>query len=188
MPLYSLDKHVTTPASGRYWVAPTATVIGNVDIREDASIWFGTVIRGDNEPIVVGMRSNIQEGCVLHTDPGFPMTIGADCTIGHMVMLHGCTVEDGALVGIGSIVLNGAKIGAGALVGANTLIPEGKVIPPRSLVVGSPGRVVRELSDAEVAGIKATAGRYVENWQRFRRKMREQLETPGTPPGEDLTA
>lgn len=176
MPLYELDETVRTPESGRYWVAPNATVIGNVDIREDASIWFGTVIRGDNERIVVGERSNIQESCVFHTDPGFPMTIGQDCTIGHMVMLHGCTVGNGALVGIGSIVLNGAVIGEGALIGANTLIPEGKVIPPRTLVVGSPGRVVRELSDAEVADVKATAGRYVENWQRFKEKLKKQSE------------
>lgn len=176
MPLYELGETVRTPESGRYWVAPNATVIGNVDIREDASIWFGTVIRGDNELIVVGERSNIQESCVLHTDPGFPMTIGQDCTIGHMVMLHGCTVGNGALVGIGSIVLNGAVIGEGALIGANTLIPEGKVIPPRTLVVGSPGRVVRELSNAEVADVKATAGRYVENWQRFKEKLKKQSE------------
>lgn len=175
MPLYALDKEVRTPASGRYWVAPTATVIGNVDIREDASIWFNTVIRGDNEPIVIGERSNIQEGCVLHTDPGYPMTLEADCTIGHMVMLHGCTVEEGALVGIGSIVLNGARIGAGSLVGANTLIPEGKVIPPRSLVVGSPGRVVRELTHEQVAGVRATASRYVDNWQRFKEKLKAQV-------------
>ncbi len=174
MPLYSLDAKVRTPPSGRYWVAPTATVIGNVDIREDASIWFNTVIRGDNEEIVVGERSNIQEGCVLHTDPGFPMTIGTECTIGHMVMLHGCTIGDGALVGIGSIVLNGARIGEGALIGANTLIPEGKEIPPRTLVVGSPGRVVRELSDEQVADVRATAGRYVANWQRFKARLAPQ--------------
>ena len=176
MPLYSLDAEVRTPENGRYWVAPNATVIGNVDIREDASVWFNTVIRGDNEPIIVGEGSNIQEGCVLHTDPGYPMTIGRDCTIGHMVMLHGCTVEDGALVGIGSIVLNGAVIGEGSLIGANTLIPEGKVIPPGSLVVGSPGRVVRQLSDEAIAGVRATAGRYVENWQRFKAKLCPQSE------------
>ncbi|MBU2581247.1 MAG: gamma carbonic anhydrase family protein [Alphaproteobacteria bacterium] len=174
MPLYSLDADVKTPASGRYWVAPNATVVGNVDIHEDASIWFGTVIRGDNEPIVIGQRVNIQENCVLHTDPGYPMTIHPDCTIGHMVMLHGCTIEPGALVGIGSIILNGAVIGAGSLVGANTLIPEGKVIPPRSLVVGSPGRIVRQLTDEQVAEVKATAGRYVANWQRFKEQLRPQ--------------
>ncbi|KUO68801.1 MAG: gamma carbonic anhydrase family protein [Alphaproteobacteria bacterium BRH_c36] len=174
MPLYALDAEVKTPANGRYWVAPTATVIGNVDIREDASVWFGTVIRGDNEPIVLGERVNIQENCVLHTDPGYPMTIHPDCTIGHIVMLHGCTVEPGALVGIGSIVLNGAVIGEGSLIGANSLIPEGKVIPPRSLVVGSPGRIIRELTAEQVAEVKATAGRYVQNWQRFRGKLRAQ--------------
>ncbi|MBU1209762.1 MAG: gamma carbonic anhydrase family protein [Alphaproteobacteria bacterium] len=174
MPLYALDAEVKTPANGRYWVAPNATVIGNVDIREDASVWFGTVIRGDNEAIVLGERVNIQENCVLHTDPGYPMTIHPDCTIGHMVMLHGCTVGPGALVGIGSIVLNGAVIGEGSLIGANSLIPEGKVIPPRSLVVGSPGRVVRELTAEQVAEVKATAGRYVQNWQRFKDKLRAQ--------------
>ncbi|MCH9809350.1 MAG: gamma carbonic anhydrase family protein [Alphaproteobacteria bacterium] len=176
MPLYALDQTVTTPDNGRYWVAPNAAVIGNVEICEDASVWFGSVIRGDNERIVIGERSNIQEGCVLHTDPGFPMTIAADCTIGHMVMLHGCTIGHGALVGIGSIVLNGAVIGEGSLIGANSLIPEGKVIPPRSLVMGSPGKVVRELTPEAVAGVKATAGRYVENWQRFKATLTLQSE------------
>ncbi|MEQ8825750.1 MAG: gamma carbonic anhydrase family protein [Filomicrobium sp.] len=174
MPLYSLDEEVRTPANGRYWVAPTATVIGNVDIREDASIWFNTVIRGDNEPIIIGEASNIQEGCVLHTDPGYPMTIGRECTVGHMVMLHGCTIGDGALVGIGSIVLNGAVIGEGSLIGANSLIPEGKVIPPGSLVMGSPGRVVRELTPDAIENVRATAGRYVQNWQRFAEKLKPQ--------------
>lgn len=174
MPLYALDEEVKTPSNGRYWVAPNATVIGNVEIREDASVWFGTVIRGDNEPIVLGERSNVQENCVLHTDPGYPMTIHTDCTIGHMVMLHGCTIGSGALIGIGSIILNGAVIGEGTLVGANTLIPEGKVIPPRSLVVGSPGKVVRELTDEQVAGVKAASARYVANWQRYQQKLRLQ--------------
>lgn len=178
MPLYTIgEKKVQTPANGRYWVAPNATVIGNVDIREDASIWFGTVIRGDNEPVVIGERSNIQEGCVLHTDPGYPMHIAPDCTIGHMVMLHGCTIHPGSLIGIGSIILNGVEIGEGSLIGANTLIPEGKTIPPRSLVFGSPGRVVRELSEDDVADVKATAGRYVENWQRFKQQLQPQVET-----------
>ena len=178
MPLYALDDMtVTTPTNGRYWVAPNATVIGNVDIREDASVWFGTVIRGDNESIVIGERSNIQEACVLHTDPGYPMTIAPDCTIGHMVMLHGCTIHPGSLIGIGSILLNGVEIGEGSLIGANTLIPEGKTIPPRSLVVGSPGRVVRELSEEDVVNVKATAGRYVSNWQRFKTEMQPQPES-----------
>ena len=178
MPLYALDDMtVTTPTNGRYWVAPNATVIGNVDIREDASVWFGTVIRGDNESIVIGERSNIQEACVLHTDPGYPMTIAPDCTIGHMVMLHGCTIHPGSLIGIGSILLNGVEIGEGSLIGANTLIPEGKAIPPRSLVVGSPGRVVRELSEEDVVNVKATAGRYVSNWQRFKAQLQPQPES-----------
>ncbi len=168
MTLYRLgDVRVRTPASGRYWVAPNAVVLGNVEICENASVWFGTVIRGDNELIRIGARSNVQDGCVLHTDPGFPMSIGEDCTIGHMVMLHGCTIGRGSLVGIGSIILNGARIGEECLIGANTLIAEGKDIPPRSMVLGSPGRIVRQLTDDDVARFGGAAGRYVENWQRF---------------------
>ena len=125
MTCFSLDgTGVRTPANGRFWIAPNAVVIGNVELEEDASVWFGTSIRGDNEPIRIGARSNIQEGCVLHTDPGFPMTIGPDVTVGHMVMLHGCTIGARALIGIGSIILNGAEIGEGSLVGVNTLVPE----------------------------------------------------------------
>ncbi|MCB1519777.1 MAG: gamma carbonic anhydrase family protein [Hyphomicrobiaceae bacterium] len=169
MTLYALDDvHVRTPSSGRFWVAPNAVVLGNVVIEDDASVWFGAVIRGDNEEIRLGARSNIQDGCVLHTDPGFPMTIGPDVTIGHMVMLHGCRIGARSLVGIGSIVLNGADIGEGCLIGANTLIPEGKVIPPFSMVLGSPGRVVRQLSEDDVVAMSGAAGRYVENWQRFK--------------------
>jgi carbonic anhydrase/acetyltransferase-like protein (isoleucine patch superfamily) len=168
MPLYQLDdQRVKLPPNGRAWVAPNATVLGNVSIEEDASVWFNAVLRGDNEPIIVGQRSNIQDGCVLHTDPGFPMTIGPDCTIGHMVMLHGCTIGAGSLIGIGAIVLNGAKIGAGCLIGAGSLIGEGKEIPPGSLVFGSPGKVVRQLTDADMTRMREGAMRYVENWQRF---------------------
>lgn len=175
MPCYELDDiRVRTPANGRFWIAPTATVIGNVVLEEDVSVWFGTSIRGDNEEIRIGARSNIQEGCVLHTDPGFPMTIEEDVTVGHMVMLHGCKIGARALIGIGSIILNGAEIGEGTLVGANTLIPEGKKIPPRSMVLGSPGRVVRELSEEDVARISAAAGRYVENWQRYKAGLKQQ--------------
>lgn len=159
---------VRTPANGRYWIAPNAVVLGNVVLEEDASIWFGSVLRGDNEEICIGERSNIQDGCVLHTDPGYPMRIGPDVTVGHMVMLHGCTVGARSLIGIGSIILNGAVIGEGSLVGANTLIPEGKVIPPRSMVLGSPGRVIKELSEEDVARFSAAAGRYVQNWQRYK--------------------
>jgi carbonic anhydrase/acetyltransferase-like protein (isoleucine patch superfamily) len=175
MALYELDgAGVTTPGEGRFWVAPTAVLIGKVILEEDASVWFGSVIRGDNEPIRVGARSNVQEGCVLHTDPGFPLTIGEDCTIGHMVMLHGCTIGRGSLIGIGSILLNGATIGEECLVGANTLIPEGKVIPPRSMVLGSPGKIVRQLSDEDVARFGGAAGRYVKNWKRFAAGLKPQ--------------
>jgi carbonic anhydrase/acetyltransferase-like protein (isoleucine patch superfamily) len=168
MPLYNLDgESVRTPASGHFWVAPTAVLLGKVHLEEDASIWFGAVLRGDNELITVGARSNVQDGCVLHTDPGFPLTIAEDCTIGHMAMLHGCTIGRGSLIGIGSVVLNGAKIGAECVIGANALVPEGKEIPPRSMVLGSPGKVVRELSDDEVARFGGAAKRYVTNYKRF---------------------
>ncbi len=169
MTTYSLDGvGIRTPASGRFWVAPNAVVLGNVVMEEDASVWFGAVVRGDNEEIRIGARSNVQDGSVLHTDPGFPMHIEPDCTIGHMVMLHGCRIGARSLIGIGSIILNGAVIGEGSLVGANTLIPEGKVIPPRSMVLGSPGRVVKQFTDEDVARFSAAAGRYVQNWQRFK--------------------
>jgi carbonic anhydrase/acetyltransferase-like protein (isoleucine patch superfamily) len=169
MTTYSLDGvGVRTPASGRFWVAPNAVVLGNVVMEEDASVWFGAVVRGDNEEIRIGARSNVQDGSVLHTDPGFPMHIEPDCTIGHMVMLHGCRIGARSLIGIGSIILNGAVIGEGSLIGANTLIPEGKVIPPRSMVLGSPGRVVKQFTDEDVARFSAAAGRYVQNWQRFK--------------------
>lgn len=168
MSLYELDGiGVTTPGEGRCWVAPTAVVIGKVILEEDSSVWFGTVIRGDNEPIRIGARSNVQEGCVLHTDPGFPLTVGPDCTVGHMVMLHGCTIGRGSLIGIGSIILNGAKIGEECLVGANTLIAEGKEIPPRSMVLGSPGKIIRQLTDEDVKRFAGAAQRYVANWKRF---------------------
>lgn len=168
MVTYALDDvRVRTPADGRYWIAPNAVVLGNVVLEQDASVWFGAVIRGDNEEIRIGARSNVQDGCVLHTDPGFPMTIGPDCTVGHMVMLHGCRIGARSLIGIGSIILNGADIGEGCLIGANTLIPEGKVIPARSMVLGSPGKIVRELSQEDVARFSGAAGRYVANWQRF---------------------
>jgi carbonic anhydrase/acetyltransferase-like protein (isoleucine patch superfamily) len=165
------DAHVLMPKSGRAWVAPNAVALGKVELCEDASVWFGAVLRGDNELIRVGARSNVQDGCVLHTDPGFPLDIGEDCTIGHMVMLHGCTIGSGSLIGIGSIVLNGAKIGEGCLVGANTLITEGKEFPPRSMILGSPGKVVRELSAEESERLKVSAGRYVANWKRYAQSL-----------------
>ena len=175
MALYELDGvRVEVPASGRFYVAPNAVVLGKVILEEDATVWFGAILRGDNEPIRIGARSNVQDGSVLHTDPGFPLTIGEDCTIGHMVMLHGCSIGRGSLVGIGSILLNGVQIGEECLIGANTLIPEGKVIPPRSMVLGSPGKIVRELSDADVMRFRGAAGRYVANGRRYASGLKPQ--------------
>ncbi len=170
--LYALDGVVPIlPESGNYWIAPGATVIGNVQIGEGVSIWFGTVIRGDNERITIGDRSNIQENCVLHTDPGFPMTIGQDCTIGHLAMLHGCTIGDSALVGMGATVLNGASIGAGALLGATALLTEGKVIPDRMLAVGAPAKAIRPRSADDLEGQIATATHYMHRMERYRRGL-----------------
>jgi carbonic anhydrase/acetyltransferase-like protein (isoleucine patch superfamily) len=172
MVLFALDGvRVQTPGEGKYWVAPNATVIGNVHIAEDVSIWFNTVIRADNEPIRIGARSNVQEGCVLHTDPGFPMTIGPDCTVGHMVMLHGCTIGRGSLVGIGAIILNGAMIGEECLIGAHALIPEGREVPARSLVLGAPGKIVRPVTDNDLARMQSAVTTYMRNWRRFSAKM-----------------
>jgi carbonic anhydrase/acetyltransferase-like protein (isoleucine patch superfamily) len=153
------------------WIATNATVIGDVRLAANASIWWNAVLRGDNDPISIGENSNIQDGSVLHTDEGVPMNIGANVTVGHLVMLHGCTVGDGSLIGIGSIVLNRAVIGRSSIVGANTLIPEGKVYPDRVLIVGSPGKVVRELTDEEVARLQASATHYVENARRYQRQL-----------------
>lgn len=167
MPIYRLDDKIPQLAP-TVWVAPTATIIGDVHLAENVSIWWNAVLRGDNDPIVIGENTNIQDGSVLHTDVGVPMTLGRDVTVGHLVMLHGCTVGDGSLVGIKSVILNGAVIGKNCLIGANTLIPEGKVIPDRSLVMGSPGKVVRELSDVQIARIVHAAAHYVQNAQRYR--------------------
>lgn len=160
------------PAEGEYWIAPNAVVVGRVILKRNASVWFGATLRGDNDPIIVGENSNIQDGSVLHTDTGSPLTIGDNVTVGHMVMLHGCTIGDNSLVGIGSIVLNGARIGRNCLIGANCLITEGKEIPDNSLVMGAPGKVVREISDAQVLTLKGSAAHYVENWRRYVREMR----------------
>jgi carbonic anhydrase/acetyltransferase-like protein (isoleucine patch superfamily) len=173
MPLYELDGHrVVVPASGRFWVAETAVMVGRVVIEEDASVWFGAVVRGDNEPIVIGERANVQDGCVLHTDPGFPLTIGAEATIGHGVVLHGCAIGRGALIGMGAIVLNGARIGEECLVGAGSLIPEGKEVPPRSVVRGSPGKVVREVTERDLAVMRGGVLTYIERWQAYARGLR----------------
>jgi len=175
MALFELEGHrVKTPESGRFWVAPNAVVVGKVELGEESSVWYNCVLRGDNEPIIIGAGSNIQEGTVLHTDPGFPMTIGENVTVGHMCMLHGCTIGAGALIGIGSIILNGAKIGENCLIGAHALVPEGKVIPPRSVVMGSPGKIVRELSDADIARMTRASEFYVGNWKRFATQLKPQ--------------
>jgi carbonic anhydrase/acetyltransferase-like protein (isoleucine patch superfamily) len=167
MPVYAIgDKRPQIDES--VWIAPNAIVIGDVRLGRNVSIWWNAVLRGDNDPIVIGDNTNIQDGSVLHTDIGVGMTIGADVTVGHMVMLHGCTIGDGSLIGIGAIVLNHAEIGRECLIGANALVPEGKSIPDRSLVVGSPGRVVRELRDADVAMIRAGNHHYIEHMQHYR--------------------
>jgi carbonic anhydrase/acetyltransferase-like protein (isoleucine patch superfamily) len=169
MPIFTLDQRTPEfPESGEYWVAPNATLIGDIRLRDEASIWFGAILRGDNEPITVGARSNVQDGCVFHTDMGFPLTIGMDCTIGHNAILHGCTIKDNALIGMGATVLNGAVIGSNCIVGANALISEGKEIPDNSLVVGVPGRIVRTLPEQAAEDIRKSAAGYVRNWRRFK--------------------
>jgi carbonic anhydrase/acetyltransferase-like protein (isoleucine patch superfamily) len=158
----------TLPEDGEYWIAPNAVVVGNVILRKNASVWFGAVLRGDNEAIEVGENSNVQDNSVLHTDMGSPLVIGANVTVGHQVMLHGCTIGEGSLIGIGSVILNGAKIGRQCIIGANSLITEGKEIPDRSLVMGSPGKVVRTLEPAQAEAIAGGAMHYVANWKRFK--------------------
>jgi carbonic anhydrase/acetyltransferase-like protein (isoleucine patch superfamily) len=168
MPIYSLDGvEPILPADGRYWIAPDAHVIGRVRLGTDVSVWFGSVLRGDNELIDLGDRTNVQEGCMFHTDLGFPMTIGADCTIGHHAILHGCTVADNALIGMGATVLNGARIGRNSIVGANALVTEGKEFPDNSLIVGAPAKAIRTLDEAAVERLRETALHYVQNFNRF---------------------
>ena len=153
--------------SGDNWVAPNANVIGDVTLEKNTSIWFNATLRGDIENIYVGEGSNIQDGSVLHTDPGYPLKIGKNVTVGHLVMLHGCTIGDNSLIGIGAVILNNAKIGNNCVIGAKSLITENKEIPDNSLVVGSPGRVIRKVTDEEVKAIKENAIRYQENWKKY---------------------
>lgn len=167
MTLYALDG-VTPQISEDSWVAPDANLIGDVVLEAGASVWFGATLRGDNEVIRVGAGSNIQENSVLHTDMGYPLTIGAGCTIGHKAMLHGCTIGENSLIGMGATVLNGAKIGKNCLIGANALITEGKEIPDGSLVMGAPGKVVRQLDDAAIEGLRKSAEGYQNNMRRFK--------------------
>lgn len=173
MTLFALDDlQPKTPENGDFWVAPDANVIGNVTLEEAVSIWFGCTIRGDNEPITIGLGSNVQENTVMHSDPGYPLTIGQGCTVGHKAMLHGCTIGDNTLIGMGATVLNGAKIGKNCLIGANALITEGKEIPDGSLVMGSPGKVVRQLDDAAIEKLRWSAKHYQDNMRRFRDGLR----------------
>ena len=166
--IYELDgDRPELPEAGRYWIAPNATVIGKVRLKLDASIWFGAVLRGDNEWIELGERSQIQDNATLHTDPGFPLTIGKACVIGHNVVLHGCTVGDHSLIGMGAILLNGARIGAHSIVGAGALVTEGKSFPDHALIVGSPARVVRELDEKAAGLIAAGADIYVRRWRNY---------------------
>lgn len=170
MTLYALGER-RPELRGEAWVAETAAVIGNVLIEDGASVWFNAVIRGDNELITLGRGSNVQDGAVLHTDPGYPLTLTADVLVGHQAMLHGCTIGEGSLIGIQAIVLNGAVIGRECLIGAGALIPEGKVIPDRSLVLGSPGKVVRQLTDQEAAFIRLGCVQYTERARRYKREL-----------------
>jgi carbonic anhydrase/acetyltransferase-like protein (isoleucine patch superfamily) len=168
MAIYKLgDVTPILPGEGQYWVAPDAQVMGNIELKHQASVWFGAVLRGDNERITIGENSNVQDASVLHTDMGYPLTLGKNVTIGHKVMLHGCTIGDNSLIGIGSIILNGAKIGKNCLIGANSLITENKEIPDNSVVMGSPGKIVRQLSEEEGGALKLSADHYVENWKRY---------------------
>lgn len=174
MPIYELEGIAPElPEDGNYWVAPDAHVIGRVKLGSDVGIWFGAVIRGDNEPIVVGDRTNIQEGATLHTDPGFPLTVGTGCTIGHQAIVHSCTLGDNVLVGMGATILNGAKIGANSLVGANALVTEGKEFPEGSLIVGAPAKAVRALDEATIEKLRRSAQNYAANFKRFKASCRK---------------
>ena len=173
MAIYALgDWAPELPADNDYWVAPNATLIGHVRLRKDASVWFGAVLRGDNDWIELGEGSNIQDNSVVHTDPGQPTVIGANVTVGHNVILHSATVGDNSLIGMGSILLNRCKVGRNCLIGAGTMLTEGKEIPDNSMVVGSPGRVIRELSEAQRAILKMSSAVYVQNYRRFRETLK----------------
>ena len=173
MPIYQLDDlRADLPEEGRYWIAETAVLIGRVRLKPDSSVWWGAVLRGDNEWIELGERSQIQDNSTLHTDPGFPLTIGDDCVIGHNVVLHGCTIASNSLVGMGAIVLNGARIGQNCLVGAGALITEGKAFADNSLIVGAPARAVRSLDDKAKQEIARGADIYVRRWQHYAQALK----------------
>ena len=173
MPIYELDGQAPEfPGEGNYWIAETATLIGRVRLKKDASIWFGAVLRGDNEWIELGERSQIQDNATLHTDPGFPLTIGVDCVIGHNVILHGCTVGDESLIGMGAIMLNGSQVGRNCLVGAGAMITDGKTFPDNSLIVGAPARVIRTLDEKAADMIRRGADIYVRRWQQYEKVLK----------------
>lgn len=172
MALYELDGDAPKLHPTAY-VADSAEVIGRVEMAEGSSVWFGAILRGDNEWMHIGKGANVQDGSVLHSDPGFPLTLGENVTIGHMVMLHGCTVGDGSLIGIGAVVLNGAKIGRNCIVGAGSLVPEGKEYPDDSLILGSPAKVVRELSPEQAGRVAHAAAHYVHNAERYRKGLKK---------------
>ena len=174
MPIYALDDATPElPPEGDYWVAPNAVLIGKVRLLKGASIWWGCVLRGDQDWITVGENSNIQDNSVIHVDPGQPVTIGANCTVGHRVIVHSCTVEDGSLIGMGSTLLNRSRIGKYCLVGANSLVTEGKEFPDGSMIMGAPAKVTRPLNEREFAGLKMSAAGYVFNHQRYAKGMKQ---------------
>ena len=174
MTLYALDGVAPTlPADGDFWVAPNAQVMGKVTLESGVGIWFGVVLRGDNDPIIVGEGSNIQENTAIHTDIGYPVTIGKNCTIGHSAIIHGCTIGDNSLIGMGATVLNGAVIGKNCLIGAGALVTEGKIIPDGSLVVGMPAKVIRALDADTIAGLTQSALHYQDNMRRFRDGLKQ---------------
>lgn len=178
MPLYELDGIAPNLAGHREanedcWVAPCASLIGKITLKQDANIWFGAVLRGDNEEILIGEGSNVQDLTMMHTDMGFPLTVGRNCTIGHKAIIHGCTIGDNSLIGMGATVMNGAVIGKNCLIGAGALVAEGKVIPDGVLVLGAPGKVVRSLDEKAHAGMTAAARHYVENSRRFRLSLKQ---------------
>ena len=172
MAIYALGPHrPELPPEGEYWIAPNATLIGKVKIAKGASVWFGTVLRADNDTISVGENTNIQDLCVLHTDPGMPIALGAGVSIGHGVVLHGATIGDNSIVGMGATLLNRAKIGKNSIVGAHALVPEGKEFPDNSLIVGVPGRVVRSIEEKDLPMLALNAQIYFERWQKYRKEL-----------------
>ncbi len=173
MAIYALDGHAPDlPDDGRYYIADTAVLIGRVRLKTDASVWFGSVLRGDNEWIDLGARSQVQDNATLHTDPGFPLSIGSNCVIGHNVVMHGCAVGDNSLIGMGAILMNGVTIGKNSLVGAGAVVTEGKTFPERALIVGAPARAIRSLDDKALEMIRDGADIYVRRWQQYAKGLR----------------